>query len=294
MNSDIDSIREVHEKEMIKSLARKKLSTVKRNIFKWKRKLCGCPPGILRCKKCGKYQRLYIVYEKKAAKMIDGGKQESFKREIYVGAKNEIARKLAEKAYLEKVIACGDNTIKCLEALTKDNKALREEALDLLPEPIRALVPYEEESEEFIDRWKRRIKYAETYDKYQEEKLYTAIDGTKMRSRAEVIIANELSRRGIPYIYEKILRFSDDEEYSPDFTMPDAVGEREIILEHFGMMGESDYCKKTLHKIKQYQKNGYLLGDNFFASFESNDVVLDTEGLMLLIDYMDNRFSLSG
>jgi len=65
--------------------------------------------------------------------MIDGGKQESFKREIYVGAKNEIARKLAEKAYLEKVIACGDNTIKCLEALTKDNKALRDEALDLCP-----------------------------------------------------------------------------------------------------------------------------------------------------------------
>ena len=294
MNHDIDlektaiGFSEAEKKEL-----QVKLEKIKRNIAALRRKHSDYPPGKIYCKKCGKYYRFYIRYDQKESVMI-GGDNNSLRagQEKYVEKKNEIVPVLAEKVFYEQLIACVEKRVRRLEDFLEDNKSLRDEARELLPEPIRNLLPAMHEEEDFVISWKKQAVNAETLNIYPEEKVYTAVDGTRTRSKAEVIIANELNRRGIPYVYEKILKLSDGNFVSPDFTMPDALGEREIILEHFGKMGESGYCEKALRKINLYQKNGYLLGDNFFALFESVNVTLDTANMMSLLDYISTRFNM--
>ena len=41
-------------------------------------------------------------------------------------------------------------------------------------------------------------------------------------------------------------------------------------------MGDSDYMNKTLKKINDYAKSGYVLGKNFIATFESASIPLNS------------------
>lgn len=42
------------------------------------------------------------------------------------------------------------------------------------------------------------------------------------------------------------------------------------------MMDDENYCNKTLKKINDYAKAGYVLGDNFIATFESASVPINS------------------
>lgn len=93
-------------------------------------------------------------------------------------------------------------------------------------------------------------------------------DGTRVRSKSEIIIADLLFRNGIPYRYEYPLSLPEFGKVHPDFLLYDAQQEREIIWEHLGSLDNPGYCQYYARRIAAYERIGYLPGDTLVVTFE--------------------------
>lgn len=109
----------------------------------------------------------------------------------------------------------------------------------------------------------------------------TIVDGLFVRSKSEVIIANLLYERGIPFEYERQIIAENNSKRIPDFTFIDASGEV-IIWEHLGLMHQPAYAEEWNKKLDFYHANGFVLNQNLFATRDeangaiNSDIILDT------------------
>jgi exodeoxyribonuclease V alpha subunit len=125
--------------------------------------------------------------------------------------------------------------------------------------------PVPEEMEEF-DSW------------YEEGKIHKALTGDMVRSKSEVIIANLLDDRNVPFTYEISLRASDGTVKRPDFTIKWA-GET-WYWEHEGMLHDPAYRKKQEAKHEWYEKHGF--SGNLIISKEGPG--FDSQSALEIID----------
>ena len=140
----------------------------------------------------------------------------------------------------------------------------------------RVLVaPVREPDEDFIARW-RHLPYSGKPFEINAPEHYTA-SGVRVRSKSEIIIADALDRAGIPYRYEFPASIKGWGTLYPDFTCLDVRTRKEIIWEHFGLMGDPDYTENALQKIAHYAASGYILGKNLIATFESGTTPLSAK-----------------
>ncbi len=91
---------------------------------------------------------------------------------------------------------------------------------------------------------------------YEEGLIHRAKDGTMLRSKSEVIIANMLCDNGIDYLYEEKLPVGDTYKL-PDFTIKDAATGSHIIWEHCGMLTNPLYRQRWEAKKRMYELNGF-------------------------------------
>lgn len=113
-------------------------------------------------------------------------------------------------------------------------------------------------------------------DKFQLGRIHETLVGDRVRSKSEVIIANLLFERNIPFIYELKLHALDGSgPYSPDFTI-DWNGKR-YFWEHWGLYEMQDYRQKMDEKIAWYNQHfpGQLI-----ETFEANTLSKDAEKLV--------------
>lgn len=98
-----------------------------------------------------------------------------------------------------------------------------------------------------------------THNWHADEKKLATLSEYFVRSKSEVIIANMLVDRDIPFKYEEPLYASDGTMYLPDFTVT-FRGEA-YYWEHVGMLDRPDYKAHWEKKQKWYEKNfpGQLL-----------------------------------
>ena len=75
--------------------------------------------------------------------------------------------------------------------------------------------------------------------------------GQRMRSKAEVMIAEKLYEYGIPFRYEQEVVL-DGVTLHPDFTFEGADGS-EFYLEFCGMMDDERYVENHKRKVAMYQ-----------------------------------------
>lgn len=76
-----------------------------------------------------------------------------------------------------------------------------------------------------------------------------------LKSKGEVQIARLLERNGIAYQYEYPLALIDRGKtriWYPDYRLP----EYGMIIEYFGVNGDSGYDERTRHKMEVYKQNG--------------------------------------
>ena len=133
----------------------------------------------------------------------------------------------------------------------------------------RALVtPVREPDADFVASWQHTPYTSKPFEINAPE--YTTSTGVRVRSKSEVIIADALSRAGIPFRYEYPTSIKGWGTLYPDFTCLDIRTRKEIIWEHFGLMGDPDYTENAVQKIAHYATSGYTLGKNFIATFEAN------------------------
>ena len=115
-----------------------------------------------------------------------------------------------------------------------------------------------------------------THNWHADEKKFATLSEYFVRSKSEVIIANMLVDRDIPFKYEKPLYAADGTMYLPDFTVT-FRGET-YYWEHVGMLDRPDYKAHWEKKQKWYEKNfpGQLL-----VTYEGKNLSQDALGIIM-------------
>lgn len=93
------------------------------------------------------------------------------------------------------------------------------------------------------------------YEWYEEGKIHKTLAEIMVHSKSEVIIANMLFERSIPFKYDVPLFASDGTFYRPDFVIS-WKGE-EWYWEHLGMLDKEDYRHHWEAKQDWYRKNNF-------------------------------------
>lgn len=108
-------------------------------------------------------------------------------------------------------------------------------------------------------------------DWYEEGKIHATLSEYMVRSKSEVIIANMLTEREVPFWYEKPLFAPDGTFYLPDFTI--MLAGEEYYLEHVGRLDLPAYKAHWEKKKIWYEKffSGKLL-TTYETSTLSNDI----------------------
>lgn len=101
--------------------------------------------------------------------------------------------------------------------------------------------------------------------------------GRLVRSKSEAFIGSEIEGASLLHRYEAKLVISGEVFY-PDFMFILPNTRRIVIWEHFGRMDDPVYMKKAMHKIEMYTKAGWILGVNFFFTFETEDMPFSFPG----------------
>lgn len=152
---------------------------------------------------------------------------------------------------------------------------------DLPPARRELVIPYVLPDDLYIAEWKA-VQY-EGKGFWDDSPVHLTDKGEMVRSKSEKIIADKLAQMNIPYRYEFPLSTEDLGIIYPDFTLLDVWNRRIVILEHFGLMEDPDYCAKTIKKLYTYMHEGYTLGVDFLFTMETSNQPLNTPYLESLI-----------
>lgn len=124
---------------------------------------------------------------------------------------------------------------------------------------------------------------------YERGLIHITARGEFVRSKSEVIIANQLAYRGIPYAYEKKLTLENETRW-PDFTIEDKDSGNVFYWEHCGMMDDPEYRERWEAKLKWYAEHGILPYEDgggrqgtLIVTEETKDSGIDTQYVDRLI-----------
>jgi len=196
-----------------------------------------------------------------------------------------------EKIKLIKQLAQHDYNLAVLNAIDYELKILTkcqnrypeitaEEVYEALTTERKQLVePLIELDETFISRWKN-----EKYEKKKGTDQYGFITkcGVKVKSKSELIIADNLYYNNIPYKYERPMKLKGIVVH-PDFTILNTKTRREVIWEHFGMMDNPEYAQTAVRKKQDYNFEGYFEGDNLIITMETKNAQLNSKQIEMII-----------
>jgi hypothetical protein len=94
-------------------------------------------------------------------------------------------------------------------------------------------------------------KAAEGY--MSDGRVYESKCGILVRSKSEMLLANEFTDRGMYFEYEEPAE--NVSNALPDFTFPDYGG---VVLEHLGLLDDPTYMERWEKKAKTYSEQGIL------------------------------------
>lgn len=201
----------------------------------------------------------------------------------YISKKNiDLARRLAQKSYDEKVCRYSDKVSYQITKLLKiydDNKI---EALYLSEHPARQelVTPAEQPYCRVLENWLSTPHIGKGFS--EDSPVIITNNGTRVRSKSEKIIADYFEAVGLPYKYECPIHLKPFGTVYPDFTFLSPTGQ-EIYWEHEGMMDNPDYAKAAIQKIELYEKNGIYPGDRLILTFETSTSSINSEIIKNLV-----------
>ena len=97
-----------------------------------------------------------------------------------------------------------------------------------------------------------------------------------LQFQTEILIANILADLGVPYLYEYPLFLHSRGWVKPDFTALNVRTRRIRYWEHYGKMGDPDYCADNLEKTLDYEREGYFPGTHLIITHETQERPADT------------------
>lgn len=195
----------------------------------------------------------------------------------------ELIRELVQKDHIDKAIRAATHEA---EVLKKDiigyPKLTMEKVYEALPEERKEYAsPIIPGDEEYAREW-LAVPFKPKPFKKGAPKYYT-LKGERVRSKSEVIIADRLFAKGIPYKYECPL-WVENGFIHPDFTILKMSDRKVVYHEHCGKMTDPEYTKDIPERANKYARIGIFQGDRLFYTFESAECPLDIEALDAFIE----------
>lgn len=250
----------------------------------------------------------YFAYSKKTGKQVYVRKTD--KDRLSRLATRYYERKLKKAAQKEK-----SQIDRCLETLSKDSESSDiARVSEKIPEEIRKNVTFSElTGDGYARKWqegnsvvkKRRTHKQDDYHKFK------TLHGDYVASKSEVIIADRLFVKGIPFHYEvaftpeatvdltrpvynefgmiagyEVIGFSpfDEDTLHPDFYVLNTRTRKAYFWEHLGMMDDPDYCKKNFNRFMRILDAGYIIGEDLIVTHEDKRHPLKTEEIDRIIE----------
>lgn len=137
---------------------------------------------------------------------------------------------------------------------------------------VKPLIPTDKQ---FVEEWYQT--YKGNQNSFPEQGTYLTARGEHVRSKSEKIIADLFEKYKIPYRYEPMLELSDGHCVFPDFVVLNVRLRKTIYWEHFGLITDGEYAKKTLQKLSFYEENGIVVGKDLLISIESDQIPLNVK-----------------
>ena len=257
-------------------------------------------------------------------KMMDGRPAFFYRtkdgKQVYLNHTNEkLIRKLASDYYERKMKAIALREKKqidsCIAILEKDKEISDvDNTSKLIPEAvIEYAVLSELTAEGYARKWqnsnnvvkKRRSHKQDDYHKYK------TLRGEYVGSKSEVIIADRLFVKGIPYHYEiaftpeaiidksrpvidetgrllgyEAIGFGPDspDTLHPDFYVLNKRTRKAYFWEHLGKMDDPEYCRKNFNRFMRILDAGYVIGEDLLVTHEDSKNPLMTESIDRIIE----------
>ncbi len=248
----------------LKTMLLKEQNRLRQILEKTEDRLQEAPQGTLRLSKCGKSVQYYHC--------MPGGR----KNGTYLPRTEcEFARRLAQKAYDEKIKKLAGKRLAQIMQITKDYSVDEIENVYTGEKNERRtlITPVEKIWDEKLNDW-----IAEDYNRKEFHEGVPVIlteKGERVRSKSEKILADFFYRNGIPYKYEKPLYLKGFGTVHPDFTFLSKETGGEIYWEHDGKMDDPAYARNAVRKIRAYEENDIYPGERLILTFETEKSVLD-------------------
>ena len=252
---------------------RQKQEELKSIILETTQFLKKAPKGNLRIVNKGNVQQYYHITEKNDT------------RGIYIKAGNRrLARMLAQKDYCKKLKQEAEKELKAIDRAIQDchPEGLQNICRNMTEYRKPLIQPIVQPAEDYIREWLEK-PYERLYFSPEDKPYYTR-NGERVRSKSEIIIADALAERGIPYKYECPVFIPGIGHIYIDFTLLMPHSRKEKYLEHFGMMDNEKYLQSFFKKVSTYTQNGLIPGDNLIMTFESSFYPLNTKELGFMLD----------
>ena len=257
-------------------------------------------------------------------KMMDGRPAFFYRtkdgKQVYLNHTNEkLIRKLASDYYERKMKAIALREKKqidsCIAILEKDKEISDvDNTSKLIPEAVMEYAVLSElTAEGYAQKWqnsnnvvkKRRSHKQDDYHKYK------TLRGEYVGSKSEVIIADRLFVKGIPYHYEiaftpeaiidksrpvidetgrllgyEAIGFGPDspDTLHPDFYVLNKRTRKAYYWEHLGKMDDPEYCRKNFNRFMRILDAGYVIGEDLLVTHEDSKNPLMTESIDRIIE----------
>lgn len=202
----------------------------------------------------------------------------------YIQKKNlELAKKLAQKSYDEKVLKYANKTQQYIRKLLKeyDDNKIEKIYFSEHQERQKLIVPVEATYKQKLQEWMSKPYKGKEFS--EDMPIIRTNKGIRVRSKSEKIIADLLEAMKIEYKYECPLLLKQYGIIYPDFTFLSRRTGQEIYWEHEGMMDNSNYAISAVKKIELYEKNGIYPGENLILTFETSATVINSELIRVMI-----------
>ncbi len=198
--------------------------------------------------------------------------------------KEYLAQALAQKDYNEKILATIKKELKAIHKFFLSHPETDIEHIynSLHPARQKLITPIYDPDDTYIHKW-QSVNYEGKGFKDDTPEFYTST-GIRVRSKSELIIADLLNKKNIPYRYEYPIYLNGIGRIYPDFTTLNIEKRKEIIWEHFGMMDDPTYLEKALQKIALYEQNGFFPGENLILTYETRKTPINQKLILLMIN----------
>ena len=203
-------------------------------------------------------------------------------------SQDKVAHTLIQNSYEQDAVSAIQEELKYLRAFLKIYKNKTTDLVYKKLNPLRRQIvtPLTLDDIQYAEQW---LKVEYRHKKFPENKSPLFTDNNEqVRSKSEVIIANELKASAVPYRYEfpllmdKNAATPDFPDYDfcklhPDFYCLNIRTRQEYAWEHFGMMDDANYAIQATEKLNLYAQNGFYPGKNLIITMETQNKPLSSK-----------------